>query len=305
MDCAHPASRRTARARQNAIQPEVEIALASATSARARTPLPPARGTSDDDGEARPGWPALQPTYGRGVAPGALAASAGARRPVDDADHDRRAPAAARHRRRADQGAMIGGTAASIVGKYEGIDPAVRPAFARACSPPSTRCTSTRAPSASALALHADSHDVTILGVSARSAGRCSPPDGGAWWHCRGRRVPTSCSGAARPTQRRSTAASSQCGKAISSTFREAMRTSHAPRSGSAPHHRRRPRRARASCARLAGGGVRGGAARRRRRDRLRSPCSFSSWLVGAAHAEAAARQGGVGMHVSLVRVEI
>ena len=78
---------------------------------------------------------------------------------------------------------MIGGTAASVVGKYEGIDPAVRPAFAsRVLAAVNTLHLYASGPSASALALHADFHDVTILGVSGEKRWTvCSPPDGGAW----------------------------------------------------------------------------------------------------------------------------
>ena len=78
---------------------------------------------------------------------------------------------------------MIGGTAASVVGKYEGIDPAVRPAFAsRVLAAVNTLHLYASGPSASALALHADSHDVTVLGVSGEKRWTvCSPPDGGAW----------------------------------------------------------------------------------------------------------------------------
>ena len=163
-----------------------------------RTPLPQivTRGTSDsgesDDGIGAFAWltDALQPflTGAEHVAPGALImtkavppADAG---PTDDADSTidaRRLP----HDIGAAQikALMIGGTAASVVGKYEGIDPAVRPAFAsRVLAAVNTLHLYASGPSASALALHADSHDVTVLGVSGEKRWTvCSPPDGGAW----------------------------------------------------------------------------------------------------------------------------
>ena len=165
-----------------------------------RTPLPQLvpRGTSDgstsdgstsDDSTSAFDWlaDALQPflTGEEHVAPGALIMTKATRAdPTDDADSTidaRRLP----HDIGAAQikALMIGGTAASVVGKYEGIDPAVRPAFAsRVLAAVNTLHLYASGPSASALALHADSHDVTILGVSGEKRWTvCSPPDGGAW----------------------------------------------------------------------------------------------------------------------------
>ena len=166
----------------------------------ARTPLPQLdpRGNSDsgasDDGTGAFAWltDALQPflTGEEHVAPGALIMTRAVRPTSADADPaDDSASTIDTRRLPHDIGAaqikalMIGGTAASVVGKYEGIDPAVRPAFAsRVLSAVNTLHLYASGPSASALALHADSHDVTILGVSGEKRWTvCSPPDGGAW----------------------------------------------------------------------------------------------------------------------------
>ena len=167
-----------------------------------RTPLPQLipRGTSDgstsdgstsDDSTSAFDWlaDALQPflTGAEHVAPGALIMTRAVRPTSADAD-DADSTIDAR-RLPHDIGAaqikalMIGGTAASVVGKYEGIDPTVRPAFAsRVLAAVNTLHLYASGPSASALALHADSHDVTILGVSGEKRWTvCSPPDGGAW----------------------------------------------------------------------------------------------------------------------------
>ena len=156
-----------------------------------RTPLPQfARGSTNDDDASELAWlaDALQPflTGAEHVAPGALIMTRAVRPdgvggdPTDEIDA-RRLP----HDIDAEQvvAMTMGGAASSVVGKYEGIDPAVRPAFAsRVLAAVNTLHLYASGPSASALALHADSHDVTILGVSGEKRWTvCSPPDGGTW----------------------------------------------------------------------------------------------------------------------------